>query len=445
MFLASMILFAVSCKKNNDDPDPTPPSGSVTEVSGEITTNTTWKATDKILLKGFVYVVDGVTLTIEPGTVIKGDKETKATLIVEPGGKIVAQGTASQPIVFTSNQPAGSRSYGDWGGLIICGKADVNSPSAMTIEGGPRTKYGRGNAFAIDNNDNSGVLKYVRVEFCGIEYSTDNEINGITFGGVGKGTTVEYVQVSYSGDDSFEWFGGNVNAKHLIAFRGWDDEFDTDNGYSGMLQFVVGLRDPNVADKSKSNGFESDNDANGSTNNPFTQPVFCNVSLFGNNSDITPTGGSSTGAFQATMHLRRNSKLNVHNAVFAGWPIGLFFENDKGSDTQGNATNGELVVANTVFAAMKANYKTTFDSTYFNRTDGGNSVKALGELKIRNPFSLTSTSFVLQSESPLLTGASFDGRVADSFFEKVDYIGAFGTQDWTTGWTNFDPQNAVYW
>lgn len=148
-------------------------------------------------MKGWVYIRDGAQLTIEPGTIIKGDKETKAALIVERGGKLIAKGTATEPIVFTSEQAAGSRRPGDWGGLIICGKAKNNQGNDMQIEGGPRSHHGGDN-----DADNSGILSYVRVEFAGFPFEKDKEINGITFGSVGSGTQVDHVQVSYSNDDS---------------------------------------------------------------------------------------------------------------------------------------------------------------------------------------------------------------------------------------------------
>ena len=204
-------------------------------------------------LKGWVYIASGAELTIEPGTVIKGDKTTKAALIAERGGKLIAQGTASDPIVFTSAQPAGSRRPGDWGGIIICGKAK-NNQNEMQIEGGPRTKHGGDN-----DSDNSGVLSYARIEFAGNPFKADQEINGLTLGSVGSGTKIDHVQVSYSNDDSFEWFGGAVNCKYLVAYKGWDDDFDTDNGFSGKVQFGLSVRDPRLADQSQSNGFESDN------------------------------------------------------------------------------------------------------------------------------------------------------------------------------------------
>ncbi|MCL2246967.1 MAG: hypothetical protein FWC10_07640 [Lentimicrobiaceae bacterium] len=445
------VLFT-ACKKECDKNDPNsecyvPPVvvKGYADIIGEIKKNRTLSADTVYLLKGFVYVESGATLTIPAGTIIKGDKESKATLVIERGGKIMAQGTKEKPVVFTSNQPKGQRNYGDWGGIVICGNAIVNVPGGEArIEGGPRSFYG-----GTNNDDNSGTMTYCRVEFCGIEYQVDNEINGITMGGVGKGTTMHHIQVSYSGDDSYEWFGGNVDCKYLVAFRGWDDEFDTDNGFSGKLQFLVSIRDKNVADKSLSNGFESDNDSQGSNNSPYTSPVFSNVSIFGP-IDLThqPTGGN--GDFQAAMHLRRNTKLKVYNSVFAGFPFGLFIENGGRGSAQGNAQNGELVVKNCILAGMGQNFKEdkaefalspSFNAEYFNRAGGNNKTfTSVNDLKI-NSLSLNSINLLPQSGSPLLSGADFTGL---SGFEVVNFIGAFGTTDWTSGWCNFDPQNTDY-
>ena len=226
-------------------------------------------------LRGWVYVANGATLTIEAGSILKGDKQTQAALIVEPGGKRIAQGTVDAPIVFTSNQAKGKRKPGDWGGLILCGRAPVNQNNPQ-IEGGPRTTFG-----GTDAADNSGVLSYVRVEFAGYPFQTDKEINGITFGGVGNGTKVDHVQVSYSNDDSFEWFGGTVNAKYLIAYKGWDDDFDTDNGFSGSVQYGLVVRDPKIADVSQSNSFESDNCSDGALIEPYTNATFSNITFVG--------------------------------------------------------------------------------------------------------------------------------------------------------------------
>ena len=232
-FVCLATMAVVSCDENNDNPIPSGETFDLGDGSNayEISSNMTLTYPNTYNLRGFVYVTEGATLTIEPGVVIKGEKESKATLIVERGGKLIAEGTSERPIVFTSAQDPGKRKPGDWGGIILLGKAK-NNMGEQTIEGGVRSKHG-GN----DDTDNSGVLKYVRCEFAGIEYSTDNEINAITFGSVGSGTTVDYVQVSYSGDDSYEWFGGSVNCKHLVALGTWDDDFDTDNGFSGNCSF----------------------------------------------------------------------------------------------------------------------------------------------------------------------------------------------------------------
>ncbi|MDR1672648.1 MAG: hypothetical protein LBS09_04185 [Bacteroidales bacterium] len=413
----------------------------------------------KYVLKGWVYVCNGATLTIEKGTVIKGDKDTKAALVVEPGGKVIAEGTQDEPIVFTSAQTKGSRKPGDWGGLIICGRA-TNNGGAKIIEGGPRTTYG-----GSSNTDNSGVYRYIRVEFAGYPFKTDQEINGITLGSVGSGTTFDHVQVSYSNDDSFEWFGGAVNAKYLIAYKGWDDDFDTDNGFSGKIQYALAIRDPRIADTSRSNGFESDNDADGSIKTPFTSCTFSNVTMVGprvqdgfnnsatyiNGGDMNPDNGSKLGVFQAAMHLRRNTKLNYFNSVTVGFPVGLIVENDKGSTTQKWATDGELKIQNVYFGGMDklgvdANGGTTgeFSASYFSREGGNNrSFTDIADLKLN-----AGKRYAPQTGSPLLSGASFTDDKVSSGFDKVTYAGAFASDadsdDWTAGWANFDPQNTDY-
>ncbi len=381
------------------------PATTVTIPAGNITTNTTWTKNNVYLLNGWVYVKDGATLTIEAGTVIRGDKTNKGSLIVEKGGKLVANGTLTQPIVFTSNQAAGARDYGDWGGIILCGKAPINvAGGSATIEGGVGSTYG-----GTDPLDNSGSLQFVRIEFSGVEFVTNSEINGLTLGGIGSGTTLNNIQVSYCGDDSFEWFGGTVNAKYLIAFRGWDDDFDSDFGYSGMVQYAVGLRDPQVADQSQSNGFESDNDATGSSNSPFTSAIFSNVSLFGPLSNLTTPNVNAL--YRRAAHIRRNSKLQVYNSVFAGWPIGLFID---GNTTQANAVAGELKVRNSVIAGMTTPIDVPASQTWvratatswFNTSAFNNEIVASNiDLGVVDAFNLTAPNFTLATGSTLNTGS----------------------------------------
>ena len=186
--VALLGLVVTSCDKNDDDT----PKGTQKTVSGEISQNTLWEAKDTIILDGYVYVKSGATLTIEPGTLIKGLSDSKACLIVERGARIVANGTAEKPIIFTSDKPVGERKPGDWAGIIICGKAPINQTGGEAeIEGGTGAVYG-----GTDPNDNSGILRYVRIEFAGYEVSNGNEINGLTMGGVGRGTTIEYPDLS---------------------------------------------------------------------------------------------------------------------------------------------------------------------------------------------------------------------------------------------------------
>jgi len=340
-------------------------------------------------------VKDGATLTIEPGTVIRGSKANKGALIVEKGARIMAEGTSENPIVFTSGQDAGSRSYGDWGGLIILGKARVNKVDPI-IEGGPTSTYG-----GDDDADNSGVLKYVRIEFPGIAFQPDKEINGLTLGGVGSGTTIENIQVSYSGDDSYEWFGGAVNCRHLIAFRGWDDDFDTDYGYRGMVQYAVSLRDPDIADPgSGSNGFESDNDASGTTDEPLTAPVFSNVSMMG--PLVTPETNVNAN-YKRAMHLRRNTSISIYNALFGGYLTGLFID---GTASQTNASEGRLNVMNVFLAGNTNNYAASFDSAYLVNTEHNIQLLASNDdLQLADPFNLEGPDFIPNGNSPVLTAS----------------------------------------
>jgi len=423
----------VACNSDDDDDDDiTPPvvvPGALNTVSGSITTNTTWKATDQYLLTGFVYVEAGATLTIEPGTVIKGDKASKGALFIKSGAKIMAVGTAEKPIVFTSNQAIGQRKAGDWGGLVILGKAPVNKTPAV-VEGEEKTTFG-----GTDVADNSGELKYVRVEFAGIAYETNKEINSLTFGGVGSGTKIEYVQASYGGDDSFEWFGGTVNAKHLIAYRGLDDDFDTDNGFSGSVQYGFILRDPAIADQAgDSNGFESDNDANGTAATPQTSAKFANVT-------VAMADGTPNDKFASAMRIRRNSAISVYNSVFTGaWPrSGLRVENDL---TIGNFASGLMKMDGVVLATTAKLQVEGVTEAQFKAAGAKNAISVAADLKMDASFNKLGVkpNAIPGAGSPLLTG----GATLPAGFEATTYVGAFGTTDWTTGWANWDPQNTDY-
>jgi hypothetical protein len=464
LFLALMVaLFSAACSKKSATIDPpvndtTKTSNTVT-VTGDISTATTWKADKIYLIKGFVYVTNGATLTIEPGTIIKGDKASKGTLTITRGAKIMAVGTVAKPIVFTSAFESGARANGDWGGIILLGKAPVNQGDNVAIEGGLDAKgdpakyiqYG-----GTDANDNSGTLKYVRVEYAGIPFSPDNEINGITFGGVGAGTTIEYVQVYRSGDDAFEWFGGTVKCKHLIAMGSLDDDFDTDFGFAGKIQFGLSQRFKTIADISGSNSFESDNDGNGSDKTPQTSVVFSNMTLLG---PITKAGETNVNAnYQHGAQIRRNSAISILNSVFSGYVDGVYIDDSKvttAASTSTNYTAGRLVFKNNIILGTKTNEVKGENKALFEtklRAENVFNAALYADAVINSPFKFSSDfanagtpDFTVKAGSIAATGALFtDAKLSDTFFEKVDYKGAFGTTDWTAGWANFDPQTMPY-
>ena len=412
------------------------------------------------MLKGWVYVEAGARLRIPAGTVIKGDKQTMAALIVEPGGYVEMNGTKDAPIVMTSAQPAGQRRPGDWGGLIICGKAR-NNQGTQQIEGGPTTIHGGDN-----DADDSGIYRYVRVEFAGCPFDTDKEINGITFGSVGSGTTVDHLQVSYSNDDSYEWFGGTVNCKYLVAYKGWDDDFDTDNGFSGEVRYCLAVRDPRIADTSQSNGFESDNNASGAETTPFTSARFRNVTFIGpktaKNSDFVnssdyitagnmyPDNGSKPGWFQSAFQIRRSSKLNVSNTLAVGWPIGVIIDGEKGQ-TVSYAKAGDFKLENIIFAGMDA-VGTDKNKEYSDyRFDYLTGTEDRTQPSFSHTFFLSGSGNRVVEESalnlsdPFMTGQNYC-PVTEISDGKGGYIGAFrdANDNWLDGWTNFDPQNTVY-
>ena len=438
----------------------------VVTVAGNITANTNWTAGNVYLIQGFVYVQSGATLNIQPGTIIKGagkDADPSGslkggTLIIQAGAKINAAGTATAPIVFTSNKAAGSRNYGDWGGVVLIGKAPTNQPGATGFEGDISGTLGT----YSDVNDNSGVMQYCRIEFGGIALKADSEINGLTLYGVGAGTTIDHIQVSYSGDDSYEWFGGTVNAKYLIAYRGFDDDWDTDWGWSGKVQYGLAIRDPQVADQSSSNGFESDNFPNPglpatgpNAGLPLTGGVFANMSNYVFAS--TPSNATSprgSGSFQSGMHLRRNTSLSIFNSIVYGYPEGLRLDGLANS-TYANVTAGTLqlrgvVIANTNTPVRGAGEITDAQAqAFFNTAAYKNQIVATSDvaslLLNSSLFGLTATPTLLPGAgSPLLTGAVWDGKGADAFFTKETFRGAFDTTNWTAGWANFDPQNTDY-
>ncbi len=388
-----------------------------------------------VTLKGYTYFEAGSQITFEPGTVIKSDIASKGALVIEKGAKIFAEGTASLPIVFTSGKAVGERNPGDWGGIIILGNAPTNRATEPTIEGGVGRKYGGNIA-----DDNSGVLKYVRIEFAGIADAPGSEINGLTLGGVGSGTTIDYVQVTYGNDDAYEFFGGTVNAKHLVAYGTADDDFDFDFGYVGKIQYAYSLRNPEFVDGGDAgNGIECDNDATGTTATPITKPNLSNFTILGPN-DAANTAANHNFACR----FRRATQFILNNSIILGHPdAGLSLESDAtynavidGSSQFRNnlifaSANIFRIASVSVAGASAANVQTKATA------DGTTVLANVAAASLTNPFNLTAPNPLPTSGAAALSGATFTGVQADAFFDKVAFKGAFGSSNWLTGWTNF--------
>ncbi|MBV7531753.1 hypothetical protein [Chitinophaga sp. sic0106] len=363
MTVAGAIL-ATSCKKENQANRPvlagTPGTCPDSTISGVITSDIYLQSCRIYTLSGLVYVTNGAKITIEKGTRILGSVgnhqvggTTGGGLVITRGSKIIAEGTAAEPIVFTS--ASSTPQSGDWAGVVILGKAKTNWQTSKIVEGisDPSATY----ATAGDtiNTDNSGILKYVRIEYPGYQLSANNEINGLTLAGVGNGTVLDYIEVYKSNDDSFEFFGGCVNASHLLSVDALDDMFDTDNGYTGAITYALGVADGSRADFSQANGFESDNDADGSTNAPITRPKYNYVTIVGvpdasQAADQTqaPTG---TGIYGRAAHLRRNTEFEISNSIFLGYRWGVSMDSQKSSATANTVykyANGVDVFCNNI-------------------------------------------------------------------------------------------------
>ncbi len=460
LFAVMFTLVLGSCRKIEVDGTATNNnSGSGNLIlSGKISTDKTLKAGNTYKLRGIVYIVDGAKLTIEPGVTIAGEKSSRGTLVVTRGTQILASGTADKPIVFTSDAGANAQ-MGDWGGIVIAGRAKTNATfngaaGIGEIEGGVNTSEGYGLYGGADDNDNSGKLQFVRIEYAGYAFLPDKELNGLTLAAVGKGTIIDHIQVSYAADDSYEFFGGSVDCKYLIAYKGLDDDWDMDNGYTGRIQFGISFRDSAVADVSQSNGFEIDNDASGSLSAtlPQTSAVVSNMTVIGPRATLSNLGNSN---FRRGMHTRRNSAVSFFNCIVMGWPVGWNLDAGAGSPTDLNYTAAapKAVVSNSIFAGNSTTFLysasssaatgfTTADlAAYFSRSGAGNTLLTTNtEVGLVAPFKYdASVNWNPTAASPAATGGSFThNKLTNSFFSATTYRGACAENDtWWKGWTRF--------
>jgi hypothetical protein len=335
-------------------------------LSSVIDKNTTLYKRNTYLLNGVVYVTNNATLTIEAGTVIRGDFASCGTLVITKGSKLMANGLETDPIIFTSNKSAGERKPGDWGGVIVLGNAEVNKLGGVAaIEWGLDSKY------AIyggpDDNDNSGILKYVRIEYPGNKLSKDQELNGLTLAGVGKGTVLENIQVSYSNDDSFEMFGGSVPLKNLVSYRCTDDDYDFNFGYNGRLQFAIAYRHPLIGDFSGSRCIEADSySGHKSTMDPnkkITSIAAYNLTLV-----MADNIGTSTSvAFcKEAIYIGNQCNLSLYHSIVSGYRTGILFKDEGLKD---KALRNEIKISNNIFNLSDKKFFTEMNfeeiNTYF--------------------------------------------------------------------------------
>ena len=464
-------------------------------VSNDITQSTTWTADNVYVLDGLVFVRPGATLTINAGTVVKG-REVPSTatgdlasgLVVMVNADIEANGTAENPIIMTaeaddltSATDLDENDRAQWGGLIILGRATTNStPGINNIEGvptSPDTRFGcdaTTPGFACDDDDDSGTLRYVSLRHGGFGFQQDSEINGMTFGAVGRGTTVEYVEVFANSDDAFEFFGGTVRAKYLVGAFNGDDTFDTDRGFRGAFQFGFSLNSPgNDAGRCLEND-GGEGKLGGEDATPLSIPVYSNLTCLGAGEDAA-VGALGEEGNSAALQLRDNTGGKIYNSVFADFPgstlniealaSGEDTENRLGTNTEAN----DLTIRNNYFFDFGAG--TTFAAIIDDDSDNSAARQQAIEAAIAGANTLANPLLVAtsgrsrggnldprpQANSPLNNAANFDFAAldddsGDDFFTEVDYIGAFapvGTDDgddstdrddalWLSGWSILD-------
>jgi hypothetical protein len=403
-------------------------------IDGEITQDFTLTCDKTYRITGEVFVQPPAVLTIEPGTTVFGDKVTGAALVIRPGAKIEAVGTPNAPIVFTS-EGGQFADPGDWGGVVILGDAPINALDAMNMPVQAKVEgiLDEANAYygGSDVNDDSGTLAYIRIEYGGKAIAPNNELNGLTFGGVGRATEVHHIMVRQTTDDCFEFFGGDVDVHHLICQAPGDDGFDWDFGYTGRMQFLVLQQDVAYPAPQDMNGFEGDNDAAGSANVPLSEPTIYNVTLCGQDYNQ----GQQYGAL-----LRKNTRAHIFNTVFSGFEAGVDVRNASGPslELKSSVFFGNTLVAYPEDQASPYNDDDgLFDELGWINTPAYNN--SLGDPGIPGCDDMNTLSLV-PSNAPQNGVAPPD----DGFFDATaDYVGAFrdATDDWATGaWVVWSPQ-----
>ena len=420
------------------------PTGETIQLSEDIIANRTLTANNTYVIPRMkqLFVKGGATLTIEPGTVIQGDQG--AVLVITRGSKINAAGTVAKPILLTTTQPAGQKTAGWWGGLLVLGAAPINvnalaePPSTeATFEaftsGVPEGKFGGTNP-----HDDSGVLTYVRIEFAGFNFVADREFNNLTLCGVGDATVVDFVQVHGGSDDGVELFGGTVNVKHIVSSQNQDDGFDTDNGWQGKAQFVIvqNIAHPATLPEA-SNGYESDNHGTASSYaaEPRTLPTVSNVTLIG---DHDFTGGANWAAI-----FRRGTGGHYVNHIWLNF--------QKGPEVRDAQTFAQVQAGNlTVTYSMLFNNDVSASNLPPPQASADIDETLLFNAASNDRFNVdpglpaAATSRTAPDFKPVAGAAALTAGTtppADAFFDATaTFAGAIGAVDWTVGWTAY-PQS----
>ena len=437
------------------------PPGAAT-ISGDITTNRTLVKDTTYTISGFVHVANGATLTIPAGTKIVGDQTVPgSSLFILRGARIVASGTATAPIVFTSARAAGQRQPGDWGGLVIVGNGVINRSGTILVEGtgggsGPGTNYNVQYSGGNNNTDNSGTLQYVRVEFAGFAISDGNELNSFTFAAVGSGTTLDHLQSMSGLDDSFEFFGGAVDGKFFVSYESGDDHFDMSEGYIGRLQFLIGLQtrvltprpgtgtiasDPQGIENDGCGGATTPGCDNGFDTQPFNIPLVANFTIIGRGDPATQSTGGDIG-----MVLRRGTGGYYVNGVLGRWPRAGISVRD--ANTQTRITGGQLTINNILVSEAPAVYQTGqqagVDAAANSLILATGTTASLFTALPTAPTAVTQLDWSPAATSAIRTGglATFTGALATkggTFVTGTAYRGAADPNGpkWWEGWTNY--------
>ncbi len=394
----------------------------VVVVTGQIEGTENWTNNFYYVLRGAVFVPDAATLNIQAGTRVIGEAGSVGTLIVLRGGRLNAIGTREAPIVFTSDQPVGSRARGDWGGLIINGRAPVNIEGGEGVGEADTGVYG-----GSDPNDNSGSLRYVRIEFAGVEFSPDNELNGIAFQGVGRGGSYDHIQVHMNRDDGLEWFGGTADIKYAVVSNAADDSFDWTFGWTGRAQFIALHQRGDDAD----NAIEADNNEFNNNLLPRANPQIYNITMCGD--PDTNEGGEGPRA----INFRRGTAFTLRNFLITGFKATGIQISDAATSAQ--VDNGTSQLGSGVVWQIPTGLHSSV-TPYVNSGRFPN-VRANVDGGLSGCFNHENPNFRPTSAATLAGGQLAPIQPPnDGFFEAVTFIGAVPpppADDWTTGWTSY--------